>query len=101
MTQIPDELDCVGKGWRSILEDLHQELMGIDPNYQTAQVKEKFGGLRVYLLSEKNDAVLLAVGKALNKSLTTCENCGEPGSLQIENYWVKTLCSSCDSVKYE
>lgn len=42
-------LDDVGPGWASILKRLDVVLAAIDPNLEVFQVKEKFGGLRVYV----------------------------------------------------
>lgn len=101
--QLPRFHDHVGPGWRQILEDLHRDLLNVDPGYQVFQVKEKFGDLRVYLdpsLSGLGDsqltrtAVAILVSKAADKSRVTCEVCGEPGILRPGG-WVKTLCDTC------
>jgi hypothetical protein len=89
-------LDDVGPGWASILKRLDVVLAAIDPNLEVFQVKEKFGGLRVYVgTSEgKYEAVENAISLAEGLSFRTCEKCGEPGSPGGKG-WVKTLCDEC------
>lgn len=38
----------VGKGWHSIIDQLHEDILKLDPNYVIQQIKEKFGTLRYY-----------------------------------------------------
>lgn len=102
MDQIPDWADDVGEGWRLILEQLHAEVILIDPNYRAVQIKEKFGGLRAYLewstqLSIEDYELLNGyVRDAEDMSYQTCEYCGAPGVLSHDNYWLKTLCTKCN-----
>ncbi|MEV0662741.1 hypothetical protein ACIBI3_22175 [Actinomadura luteofluorescens] len=102
--QIPEYLDFVGPGWRGILMRTHAELLAVLPNYQVAQVKEKWGMLDVNLgayvdpvtgefgisreLGSRVSAILRA---ARDESRRTCEVCGEPGS-ETGRGWIKTLC---------
>lgn len=91
-----EHLEDVGKGWRSILTNLHNGLEVVAPSYTVVQVKEKFGGLRVYLSYEDEDkaGVHDLIYLAEEQSLRTCEYCGnygEPGG----KGWVKTLCEEC------
>lgn len=102
--QIPEYLDFVGPGWRDILMRTHAELLTVLPNYQVAQVKEKYGMLDVNLggyvdpvtgelgisreLGTRVSAILSA---ARDESRRTCEVCGEPGS-ETGQAWIKTLC---------
>ncbi len=86
----------VGDGWVPLLRELltglkaqGYDLAGI------AQIKEKFGGLRVYLdgsPTPENDALVAA---AEAKSAVTCEQCGEPGTLRKAGWWA-TRCDGCD-----
>lgn len=46
--QIPAWRSHVGEGWHPLLDELHARLLEVDPGYRVAQLKEKFGGLRVY-----------------------------------------------------
>ena len=95
--QLPDHLEWVGPGWHPILERLHDQILAIDPDYSVVQVKEKFGGLRVYLLSEPLPVIDL-VSAAEAESLRTCERCGQPGTQQ-PGYWIRTLCAECEKAR--
>ncbi|MBO2456109.1 hypothetical protein [Actinomadura violacea] len=102
--QIPNYLDHVGPGWRDILMRTHAELIAVLPNYQLAQVKEKYGMLDVNLgvyfdpvtgelgvsrdIGDRIRAILTA---AQDESRRTCEVCGEPGS-ETGQEWIRTLC---------
>ena len=110
----------VGPGWHSLLNELHKELAVINPDYQTVQVKEKFGQLRVYIGGTPIQADIMGgstgvvnvrikdtatkdnwrklqdiVDKYEAMSASVCENCGQPGKLDTSHYWRKTLCDSC------
>ncbi|MGI5200636.1 hypothetical protein ACQEU6_03395 [Spirillospora sp. CA-108201] len=102
--QIPAYLDYVGPGWRDILMRTHAELVAVLPNYQVAQVKEKYGMLDVNLgvyvdpvtgefgiSRELGARVSAIVHAARDESRRTCEVCGEPGS-ETGRGWIKTLC---------
>lgn len=55
-----------------------------------AQVKEKFGALRIYI-DHPTEVTRELVAIAEGKSLKTCELCGEPGRA-IRAGWIQTLC---------
>ena len=57
------------------------------------QVKEKYGGLRVYF-SGGDDYVLGAVGMAEEYSYKVCEVCGNAGKPN-KGGWISTLCDNC------
>jgi len=87
--QIPEHYGDVGGGWRDILERAHAAALESNPDYRVTQVKEKFGGLRLYLVG---------VGGAVTdpfeqESYTTCERCGKPGALRRPGGWYLTLCA--------
>ena len=87
----------VGPGWYRLIVDLDRELAAIDPDYQLAQVKEKFGGLRYYVEFESDrprpgfDDLIRA---AERRSERTCEQCGGGGGLTRRGSWVRTLCAT-------
>jgi len=91
-------LEC-GSGWYPILTDLFKDMS----KYPVVihQVKEKFGGLRVYWqedgpMSEKDhQAVHDLVAKAEDRCWRTCENCGAEGQLVVANGWRYTHCDLC------
>ena len=88
----------VDEGWYQIIIDCDNLLTAIDPNYQIAQIKQKFGGLRYYFqpsdvnngeLYVKMNAVVLAYEKIAS---VTCEATGKPGVLmKSRSGWFKTL----------
>jgi len=81
----------VGPGWNDIVYDLHKKLEAEKPDYQILQIKEKFGGLRLYLSPMPNPA-WIAVSEAEKLSYETCEECGRPGKIWSRKGWVRTLC---------
>jgi hypothetical protein len=61
------------------------------------QVKEKFGGLRVYLDCSAPDVVHDRIQAAYDEADRTCEDCGatEGVSRCVPRGWIKTLCEPC------
>jgi hypothetical protein len=57
------------------------------------QVKEKYGGLRVYF-SGGDDYVDGVIGMAEEYSYKVCEVCGNAGKPNKDG-WISTLCESC------
>ena len=93
----PPHID-VGRGWYPILITLDAELTTIDPTLRYVQIKEKFGGLRVYTTRPSADAwnrVRRAKRRAQDKALKTCESCGRAGTMHSRMGWYRTLCGSC------
>lgn len=88
-------IEC-GDGWFNFLVSLFNkiELELIKSNLQgecyATQVKEKFGGLRVYK-STGNDKIYDLIHEAERESYTICEMCGQPGKLWNKG-WLSTLC---------
>ena len=119
--------DAVGPGWKPILEALDSQMKGairhavqhatvVKPEYrdeecradasiEVFQVKEKFGGLRVYwggegLSSRINAELSGATAMAEAMSYKTCEDCGSAASdtraaKSGVGVWVRTLCEDC------
>lgn len=92
------DAEC-GCGWFPLLLDLCKKLEAVNQTLpeedrcKVVQIKEKFGGLRVYLYAE-TDEMNGAVEEAENKALETCELCAYPGSLRNDSY-TRTLCNWC------
>lgn len=104
-------------GWYDILSDLcfmiaqHERNIEGNNKYRISQnkepveyrpvkfdqIKEKFGGLRVYF-SGGDDYVDGLVGMAESWSYRTCENCGERGKAN-DGGWIVTLCDKCRNNK--
>ena len=86
-----------GDGWFSLVYNLSKKLMEIDQNIQAVQVKEKFGSLRFYVGSvrqEVADQVYTAISEAEEISSKTCEQCGKSGKPN-KSGWIHTLCTAC------
>ncbi|WP_433465525.1 hypothetical protein [Spirillospora sp. CA-128828] len=114
---IPAHLDAVGPGWHPLLLRLHEQLLAVNPDYRVQQVKEKYGTLRIYLLTglmrypgwetgnlpephdeerykREDEAARRLVHAAEEESARICESCGNPGETR-GNSWLKTLCDDC------
>ena len=85
-----------GDGWYKILHDLFTKIKeSCRPDgFEVIQVKEKFGGLRVYV-SSGTDEIYDLIDKAEKESEKTCETCGEPGKIDTSIYWLSCLCDKC------
>lgn len=88
------------KQWREKQNQEIKDSMGISIEGETSeyfpvkfdQVKEKFGGLRVYF-SGGDDYVWGLVGMAEAISYKTCEVCGNKGEPN-KGGWIQTLCET-------
>jgi len=82
-----------GDGWFHIIDQLCERLMQLDHPVEFAQIKEKFGLLRVYLdnYSTESDDLLAWAERA---SGTTCERCGCSGKLNKRG-WQSVRCQGC------
>lgn len=90
LAPVEEALECIGKGWRSLVEALIIDLFNLGWNGHLTQVKEKFGGL-IFYAEDCTEAMYDLIQKAEDKSKTVCEACGKPGKLR-EGSWLKTLC---------
>jgi len=87
-------INAVGQGWASILKPILEQAVKEDAHI--AQVKEKFGGLRIYAY-DGSDELMNMIDVAENASYKICEYCGEPGVPRAGS-WTKTLCDKCWSM---
>lgn len=87
-----------GDGWFDLLYKLCKDLQSLDPpaGFEIVQVKEKFGGLRVYA-SIGTDAIFDAIYAAESQSYAICERCGAnaPEGARAVQGWLTTLCENC------
>ena len=92
---LDDALGSVGPGWEAIIRELWAHK---SDKIVVVQVKEKFGGLRVYY-NETIDELKpisefeIALDAAEDTAERTCETCGAPGEI-VENSrgWLKCGC---------
>lgn len=91
--EIPYE---AGPGWDKLIDETLDKLFEIEPALEIFQIKEKFGGLRIYLnyleyrqdLEDIIDAADLIAQK-------TCLLCGAPGRIVAPHGWYRPACFSC------
>lgn len=89
-------IDC-DAGWWPLIEEMHQEISEIDPDYRIYQVKQKFGGLRFYYASSNpllSATIRQVVDKYEQLSFTICEKTGKAGQLMKKGGRYQTLNSS-------
>jgi hypothetical protein len=90
----PGVFDCEissGAGWSDLIAAVADQLSEIGELAQFAQVKQKYGGLR--LLGGPNSMTgvnIVALAETLSEFI--CETCGAPGTLAGEAY-LTTLCN--------
>jgi len=89
----------VGDGWFDLLKELILQIKEEKPapDFEVAQVKEKFGGLRFYAHggSDKINAIITF---AENLSYKICETCGGRGEANKQG-WISVLCATCRAEK--
>lgn len=84
----------VPRGWRKIVWDMMYDLECLELMPKLIQIKEKFGGLRVYSEAhpegcDRHIKALRAIcAEAAEKASKTCAVCGEPGELRHDDYRV-------------
>ena len=86
-------LNSVGEGWAGLVNEAFDALGKIRGDIKILQVKEKYGGLRIYTDYSHIDYDLILINLE-KKSFTICELCGEPAKLRNTNGWYRTLCDA-------
>lgn len=92
-TPSPFRLDgfAVGDGWYKLV-DTALSVLAEFPTTRIDQIKEKFGGLRIYFAGNISDRARDIIDRLEKLSFTTCEVCGEYGETRSLNYWTRTVC---------
>lgn len=88
-----------GDGWYNIIDALCNQIQSyIDnnphknvPQVVASQVKEKFGALRFYI-DGGDDYIHGLIDFAETMSECTCDQCGQPGTLDTLHGWWRTRC---------
>ena len=83
-------LTSVGKGWAPLINRVFDKLETIKGSIKIVQVKEKWGGLRIYT-DYSNKELDKVIYDAEKESLEICEVCGKPGKLRGKT-WYYTSC---------
>lgn len=91
----PCHSDCPS-GWIPILDEALGALVELGWDRQLAQVKEKFGSLRIYLAGtfDRHVAYEQIVYSAERRSAYTCDVCGNNGAARYKNNWWITRCEA-------
>lgn len=89
----------VPQGWIPIVAEAAQAMAGIQ-GVVVEQVKQKFGGLRIYTKGGSVDdaAVKDIVLRAVSSAEKTCEACGSTDDAKLHKSsrgWVRNLCVKC------
>lgn len=86
-------------GWTRLIDNCLDKMFAVDPDITIDQVKEKFGGLRIYYTSFSDSYNLLDdfVSDAEDEADVTCEVCGSKSSVRLDvSYgWYSTVCRVC------
>ena len=82
-------------GWVPLVDRLLRRIdAALQPEdregFQISQVKEKFGGLRVY--HSGGDEIEAMVDEADEEAQRTCEVCGAPGRKRTGGGWIAVRC---------
>lgn len=92
-----------GSGWHDLLIELVMKIEEIYKKndmditeFEISQIKEKYGGLRVYAFSSIPEVHDL-IHEYENKAETVCDECGATGSLHVKDGWFQVLCDKCAS----
>ena len=82
-----------GSGWAKLLDETLTKIEQIKPDAKIHQIKEKFGGLRIYLARTSNEleSIIEASADIANH---TCEGCSAEGKIR-HNMWIRVLCDIC------
>ncbi|MCX5357316.1 hypothetical protein OG864_00770 [Streptomyces sp. NBC_00124] len=107
--QIPAWAPTVGAGWIALLNQLHEDLRLLDPEYRIERFGTSLGGLRVTVADrfqegefdgEFADQATALTDAAETASERTCETCGSPGRIRLRGDGLRTwMQSSCDACR--
>lgn len=102
-----DYYEC-GDGWLPLIEqaktiiDKYNLTHPSNEPLKFTQIKEKWGGLRLYL-NYYIPEISNKIHKIENKSFEFCEHCGNSQNIKTENThgWTMTLCDKCRKEELE
>lgn len=94
----PNLFECE-EGWHPLILETLKKIQDISDekglDIEVSQVKEKYGGLRIYLTGYTPEIERI-IQEAEGKSLTICEVCGKSGSFRSNmDGWYLTRCDKC------
>ena len=88
-------------GWATLITDAVAEMVALDPDLELPFAPgQKFGILRFPTVVSTDPAVREALRRieqaAVERSMVTCQRCGNPGSRYVSTgLWYTTLCPDC------
>lgn len=88
---------CVGYGWRDLVDEAF-DLIEKEEGVTVAQVKEKFGELRIYT-NGASEFLQERLFEIETRSTYICEDCGVPAESKRVSGWVRTICKSCEDIR--
>jgi hypothetical protein len=99
----------IGAGWIPVIDRMLADFVSLGwtpEKVEILQIKEKFGGLRVYVAArgeagqpggkELLDAITKRIHAAEGEAAKTCAWCEGEGSLR-GGRWLRVLCAECDA----
>ena len=88
----PKIKDYPGEGWGDLVYEMCKKLAALPGGVpEIAQIKSKFGELRVYPCAAPTAEQGEIIAEAVEKSKVTCEVCGAPGTLKKDG-WIAVYC---------
>lgn len=84
-------------GWDALIRETCSKIMEHKPSsdFTFLQIKEKFGGIRMYFTGHACKEIAQIIDDAEEKSYEICEKCGSDAMLRSDGGWARTLCSNC------
>ena len=83
----------IGDGWLPIVENALERMIVAGWDRNLAQVKQKFGGLRIYI-GYTNEAITRIIREAESACDKACEHCGALHGLEVPLSGL-ALCKEC------
>lgn len=97
-SRYPDLAYECGAGWDELIDRCVDKMLRVDPDVNFLQIKEKFGGLRIYFSHSGKVGNLLDdyVADAEDEAEKTCMICGSTTYVvRTTEGWIRTECTSC------
>lgn len=86
---------AIDDGWMPIVDRAFAEMIALGWDRCLSQVKEKFGGLRIYIGSASEE-VFDVIHRAEEEAWLTCSRCGSRKDVETQGPgWLVTLCGQC------
>jgi len=90
---LSESLSRVDSGWHVLVQTFFRGIKD-KPEVKVLQIKEKFGGLRIYV-DNADPEVHALIRELESDSMSICEKCGQPGTQRSVKGWTHTICLEC------